>query len=411
MKKEQINDGADLLEREARVQKLAQKYAYRTESERLMPFFRLFSGLTLPIQALSALFASGGVLLLLSIFNNNFGLIFIIAVGALILLEFLKRLSYNEYNRQRNSTENISKSILIFCLTFAGLSVGSSYVGAPYAVEFFAAPPVLVDTSEINNNFDARVLASASYWSGLSASAKLRADDIHKKNNWLGVTVKGAREAEQNERKLITAFSDSLTRAASIIRTDQRSTVAAAIAENKERSGTNAGWVASLGWWLAGTSLLLELSLFLILFWCSDYEKRELSEGEFLINNSLKKHVTELKDKVNAVKDKIKDELKTVVTTGGSGSLTSNSMQIKQRKDKDKNEVKEELKEGPTDGQIDGPTGRQRSARIWVTIDGALQLCRPGDLRNHIRGNEKTENKTRAAELKTYLTKLENFKA
>jgi hypothetical protein len=344
---------------------------------------------------ISGLLAAGGVLLLTVHFSSNVQIIVIISIILLIILEALKRISYETFNRQRIAKENINNIVYFFMLLFGSLSVFSSYVGSEHTINFFAASPALIDTANINTQFKEKTALNAKYWNVLITQENKRAKQINQNNNWRGVTVRGARSTEQKAIKNAQNYKDSLLKYESIIKAEQRNAVATAQDENKETTKENKAFLKNFGGWLALASIFFEISLFLILFWCASYEDREIKEA-----------LTLIKDDRNEIKDETKDkEKKRVITPVNSDTLTplvANKIGFGKNKDK----VKDETKDTPKDGRIIGPTGKQRTARIYVPIDGELHLLRPSDIKNHIRGNKPDRQK----ELEKYLNELELYK-
>ena len=335
MNKEQINDEADLLAKKERLEKLEKKYKFRTEAERLKPFFKIFVGLSFLLQILSALFAAGGVLLLSGKFAHSFGLIVVITIILLLIVESFKRLSYNEFNRQRNSTEKMSNTTILFCIAAASLSVSSSYINAPYTISFFSAPPELVDTSQINNNFKQQLAANIGYWAKLNNESKKAAKELKEDQTsssgttyWHALGTLTEMKAQQN------GYKDSLVKYASVIQAANRLDINEAKTENKKRVKSSLSWVASFGSYSALASLGFEVTLFLLLLWCSNFEKREIKEAQTLTKGTVKSPLKTIKDKVKKV---VKDTLETTP----EASLVTNSMQFNQSKEESKEETKE----------------------------------------------------------------------
>jgi hypothetical protein len=392
MNKEQINDEADLLAKKERLEKLQKKYSFRTNSERLEPFYKMFIGLSFGLQILSAIFAAGGVLLLSAVFSKSFGVVIIATIALLLLLEAFKRISYDEYNRQRNSKEQISKTILIFCAVGASLSVCSSYLGAPHAIKFFSAEPDLIDIELIKENNSQKLAQNSAYWGKLGAEAERQAKLINENNNRRGVTRSRAVKAEQAQFNLIKNYKDSLVKYAAIIQAGERSEIQAAKNKNKELKSINKDWIVTFGNYSAFASLGFEVVLFLTLFWCSNFEKRELKEAKTLIKEPTKKAK-------RSIKDVIKEKVKNVSNDTPEASLVTNNIQIKQGKEESKGE--------PREGDIVPPVGKQKVPRIWVSLDDGerLELCRKSEINNHIRGNDPE----RAKHFEKYLIKLNNW--
>jgi hypothetical protein len=347
MDKEQINNNADESARAERARKLSKKYAYRTDAEELAPFYTFFGLLTIPLQIFSALFAAGGVFLFSNYFNDSFGLVVLATVGILVALEIGKRLSYTAFNKQRNSKkQSVSKTIVILCLLFACVSISSSYICAPYTVECLASAPALIDTAKINNDFEKRLAVNSQYWTKFSNESENVANEIHSKNNWHGVTSRTARPEVLAAIGRAGSYKDSLIKYSAVIAADQRTAIARAQIENEVTKQTNNNWVSSFGEWFAVASLFFELSLFLIFFWRSNYETRELKEIEYLIQDEPQTHV-------RTIKDQIKDKLKNVVKTDVPASLVTNKIGFH----KDENETKDEQRQTERTG------GRRRYSK------------------------------------------------
>jgi hypothetical protein len=263
-----------------------------------------------------------------------------------------------------------------------------------------ASAPALIDTAKINNDFEKRLAVNSQYWTKFSNESENVANEIHSKNNWHGVTSRTARPEVLAAIGRAGSYKDSLIKYSAVIAADQRTEIARAQIENEVTKQTNNNWVSSFGEWFAVASLFFELSLFLIFFWRSNYETRELKEIEYLIQDEPQTHV-------RTIKDQIKDKLKNVVKTDVPASLVTNKIGFHKDENETKDENKDKPKE-PADGVVIPKTGRQRTNRIWVSLDGGtrLKLCTPSMLRTYINGNDPD----RAEEFKKYLFNLENWK-
>lgn len=387
MDKRQINANADALFNSDRVQKIAKKYQYRTTAERLAPFRSLFVFFSYLLQVLSALLAAGGVLVLSQMFAASFVIVGGITVILLLLLEAAKRLSYDTLNTQRIAGEKINKAVLLFCVLFAGCSVLSSKLGAPYTVEFFAVAPSIADTSAIKAEAQIKATASAAYWQQLSNQAKAEADRIHAANNWRGVTSRNARPAQLAAVQRAAAYKDSLIKSAQIIQADLRQNIKKAEATHAEQLATFRAWRSSFAFWVAWLSVAFELSFFASLWFLANYDGRLLLE----FKASKEPIKDKVKDKVKRVKDTVKDTVKEAVFNSQDAAPIGFNKQ-------DKVQVK--------DGVIIPPVPPKKAPRVQIVIDGGkVKQYTLGGLRNLIKASKPE----RAAELSQYIKKLKNY--
>lgn len=395
MEKEQINNAADNLKKELRAKKLQKKYSFKTNAERMKPFADLFIFSSWFFQLLSGLLAAGGVLLLTTKFSNNFAFICAGTILFLFLLESFKRLSYLEFNRQRNSGENVGKTILLFCLIAAFFSVSSSYLGASHTVSFFAASPSLIDTDLIKKSYNSKIEKNKKSWNVLREKSLKKAQKIHEKNNWMGVTVRAARTNEQTEINRAGSYMDSLLKFESLINLNKNENVKKANLENEKIIINHEIWAATFGDYLAIISIFFELSLFIILFWCSDFEKRELEELN-LSNLNTKDKDKNLFKVTN--QDKEKENSKNVFLETSGAILAKRKVGFIQ----DKETIKEDIK----DGNIFIPKPPAKKPRICVQLlDGRLKNYTSGSLTNLINSSDLE----RAKQLKPYLIKLKKI--
>ena len=396
MDKRQINNAADALFNSERVQKIAQKYQFRTTAERLAPFRSLFVFSSYLLQVLSALLAAGGVLMLSRTFATSFAIVGGVSVLLLVLLEAAKRLSYDTLNTQRISGEPINKTVVFFCLIFAGCSVVSSKLGAPHTVEFFAVAPAKIDTAAINARFDLNEAAAVAYWQGKAEASLAEAEQIKSDANRRGVLRSLAVAPYTKAKAAAISAQDSLLKYSAIINADRRAAINQATLADVAAFNVFASWRGSFAVWLAWLSVAFEISFFCVLWFLANYDGRLLLEYKAAtaapVKDDIKTRLNTIKDEVkDAIKDTFKDEVKEPVFNSKDGAKIGFNRQ-------DKDEVK--------DGVIIQPVPPQKLPRVQIEIDGGkVKRYTAGGLKNLIRASKPE----RAAELIEYLKKLQNY--
>lgn len=393
MDKKRINRDADAIERQQRLEILRARYSYRTTSERLAPFRRLFTYLSYILQILSASLAAGGVLLLSKYFANSVFFVVGFTVVLLLALEAFKRRAYSEFNRQRVSGERVLFTIVLFCALSAGASVLSSKLGAPHLVEFLAVSPPPADIHKIKDDHAAEVASVTAYWRKMQAEADAHLADIKtaasRKNGSIRSHAVAAFGAASNRAG---RYQDSLAKYTAAVYVRQADAINKAEAEALQAEAVFVAWRSSFGFWVAWLSIGFEALFFALLYWLADFDARELNEIKAEFKDAPKENIKykALKTK-DATKDGIKDAIKDAAFNNQDAAQIGFNRQ-------NKDDIK--------DGVIIPPVPPKKAPRVQIVIDGGkVKQYTLGGLKNLINAS----TPERAAELAPYLKKLKNY--
>jgi len=294
---EEINKNLDYQVNEERIKRLELKQTPKTKIQRLRGFFILLVGIGVICQFISALLASSGVMYYLSTKLNDNGLVIsLTAIGLLLGLEVAKRFTLESYHHQRLDDKHINKITYLFIFGLGVLSVFSTYIGTPHAVEYFSAAPVLNDIKQIALDQNKLIDKDTSYWNSKKLEASAKALEVHNNNSWKGRTSREARPMVLEYQNTSNASQDSLNKALVLGQFVLSKTIEAATIENKSSITNHLVWCSSFGSALAIVSILLELLFFASMFWCEGFKRLEVKES---------KEVLKLQGKVNETpKDK-----------------------------------------------------------------------------------------------------------
>jgi hypothetical protein len=264
--------------RKRRAANLADKFKNKSYSETwqgvrlaalLSSFFiqaiTAFCALALPAYACKVLFGSWIV---------GFG------VGILLLgaFEVIKRMVTNNtiLSYYRKGTFPALGAVAV--LLFLAASVLSSYFGTPILVKEFAPMPAEVNESALKAHFDTLKSEAVAYWGAVKSDMQAKAVEIHKQNNWLGVTVKEARTAQLAIEAKATAAQDSLNNSLFQIGESERLTIEGnkafyqsdLIKAQRERD--------NVGGWFALVTLVFEGLFILCFIFLNHYDFHEACE-------------------------------------------------------------------------------------------------------------------------------------
>jgi len=188
---EQINRGM--------IERLSLQQRPKTKAERQKPIYYTMLLVGFFCQVVSFVLASSGVLfLLVENFNSSTGWVLIVlSIILLLLIEGLVFFALKGFHAERlYDKERNAVTFIVLIVSFC-FSTPLTYVGTPAAVSLFAANPVLIDLSKIDQTFESTIKADSAKFSEQITAATKQADDIHNKNSYKGKTSRKARAAEQ----------------------------------------------------------------------------------------------------------------------------------------------------------------------------------------------------------------------
>jgi len=382
-KHEEINKNLEYKINEERIKRLELKHTPKTKIQRIRGFFLLLVGIGFVCQFISALLASSGVMYYLSTKLNDNGLIIsLTAIGLLLGLEAAKRFTLESYHHQRLDDKHINKITYCFIFGLGVVSVFSTYIGTPHAVEFFSASPELVDIELLTLEQNEAIKKDTAYWNSKKVEALASALHIHTSNSWKGRTSRDARPMVLEYKNTSNAAQDSLNKSLVLGQSVLSKTIETAKTENKATLTNRLVWCKSFGSALAIVSILLELLFFISMFWCEGFKRLEVAEAKEVLKLQSKGVESPKVKEASRDKDTVKElNTNTLTPIGFNQPLTALNAK---------------------EGQIVKGQGAKADRVAVMKKDGTLKLYTKGALDNLI----KVSSTERGKELETLKNKL-----
>ena len=297
MNHHQINEetkiSIDLKKHEAR----KRKFAPKTKAQRLKGTFYILSAVWLLCQFCSAALASTGVLHYAATkFNNNGFLIVSFAVVVLVFLEFsFNKLNQDLHSQLHDDKEGINPITCILIAVFGLFYIGSTFVGTPYAVQFFAASPNYNNIKQIELDHNNRIKQDTTTASKRIAEASKVATSF--------LVSHGTKDSKSEKWVIRWGYSEALNNRISKVDTLQAAKdillsklIAAKEAqlhkaqqENKELKAKHFAWCNSFGQNLSFFSIFFVLCFLLSFAWCSWFVRFEMEENGSILKESDKR--------------------------------------------------------------------------------------------------------------------------
>jgi len=177
----------------------------------------------------------------------------------MFIFEYIKRTIVNNTVLTYFQGKGISIVGSLAVLAVLCLSVASSGIGTPILVENFAPMPDKPLENEVIRKYEAAKDSTKAYWSEVEKSALLAAKEVHSKNNWKGVTVRGARATVLGFKDQAKAAKDSLTKALSFLTAKQDAELTKLWDSYELDTDKRTAQKANVGFWLMWVTLFLEL--------------------------------------------------------------------------------------------------------------------------------------------------------
>ena len=271
---------------QTQLNRLASTYQQKTATQRNEPLFKLATGSTYFLQALSVILALGAPVALADRMPKIAILAFAVGVVTLVLLEIGKRLSLDALNVSRLADSRMSKAAAVGMVLCTALSMGLSFFGAPVVISKFTTHEPLSDTAAINAGFDSKQAAALAPLLAsqkriindlnlhttagkkydkrlkrvrLSSSSKLQIRDLNKQLGKIETAIQRAKAGNDALRveALAAASKDN-----------------AIILSNYNQFNTSFGGFASLA------AILLDFALFGLFFFTHSHSYNKLKESE-----------------------------------------------------------------------------------------------------------------------------------
>lgn len=275
--------------KEQRERLLKEKFSPKTYSQNWEGLRALILPSAYLIQILTAALAVAVPAYCVKVLSGSWALGF--ALGGVILLTFeaVKRLLVNNTALSYFKTKRLSFAGVLSVIIVVGLSVASSGFGTPILVREFSPGPPPVKEAEIVARFDSLRAAAGVYWLDVKKEALSKAAEVHKQNNWRGVTVKAARSTKLGLERQAAAARDSLSSSLSSIALQEAEALSKAEAAFLLAAEKREAEKALIGAGLALFTLFLELCFLLCYTWLNYYDYRQAIEEGLLTFKSYHK--------------------------------------------------------------------------------------------------------------------------
>ena len=300
---EQINRGM--------IERLSMQQRPKTKAERQKPVYYTMLLIGFFCQVVSFVLASSGVLfLLVENFNSSTGWVLIVlSVVLLLLIESFVFVMLRAYHAERLDDGKVNKSTFVLLLFSFSISTPLTYVGTPAAVSLFAANPVLIDLSEIDQTFESTIKADNAEFSEQIAAATKQADDIHNKNSYKGKTSRKARATEQAYISQKLRLENALIDKTAQTQGERKQALKQATIENDRRQAEHVAFCSSFGFWLAWVTVGAMLVLFGVKWYCESWKRLFVIEGRIKLeqtnpNQSEQDNIIRIQPKPNKTEQK-----------------------------------------------------------------------------------------------------------
>jgi len=370
-----------------RLKRLKKKQRYKTVVEEERPLYHTARFFSVLIQFCTAFLASCGMAAFLGGITKDKTTILFITVLALFIIEGVIRASGSSTIRNTIKKEDdgsvrpVKYNVLIALIAFTAISIFTTYAGSDATVQYFAISPDYTVIDSIEEKYSNLIALDNKKWNDKSLYFINEAKEIHKKNNWKGVTVSAAQEVVANNKADANSMLDSLTKHESILLRAKNTAIKEAKDNNKELLSRHEKDKVFYTKSLKYVSIVSYILLFILLYFIEQHEIRETDDLEEQLKG--------------------KDSIKNPTTVDEVEELKKKLEEYKEDIEKDVEDNKEYK-----DGDIKTFEGSTKVNRIIVKLDdGSLKEYKASELRNWIKN---TTGKERKKELQTYLKKLQD---
>jgi hypothetical protein len=261
---------------------LRDKYKNKEYSKKWKPLRISSNPTTIGIQAITSLLACALPAWLIQVITGSWYTGFLLGGIVMFVIEYWKRYIVNHATigiiKAKYGIDKFPVSTTFAALLFLGVSMASSGIGTPILVENFAPMPVQPSQEAIKTPYADRKSQAVQYWQEVKESALSKAKEVHSKNNWKGVTVKGARSSVLAYEMQAKASTDSLNAALAKIEAEQSAALSKANEDYITSTSKRTTQKSSVGYWLMFVTLFLELCFIGCYAWLNYYDFREAAE-------------------------------------------------------------------------------------------------------------------------------------
>lgn len=376
----------------------------KTKIQREKKVFWIFTGIWIFCQIISALLAATGFHYLATMYiQGDPFLVGSVVLGLSIALEVI----FNELNKARanqkyddeTTVSLVIRNSILICLVVYG---GTSFIGSPYTVTFWAAPPAYNDIEGITKTHDDIIKKDTLYYKGQVYLAQSSADAFkfsHGKRDCKDVDKCPwrLRTSALKPHAAMLGKVDSIGAIAGMsftgLKADKKAALKEAKEENKIMKANHVAWCGSFGWGMSFVSVLC-IGIFLVTYdWAQSYKRKEIIDNDKIIKKQAEAEA-KTKAQEKAEIEKLKAEAPKVEVKGkgeGNPKVVVNeplsSMQFATSNHKE--------------GDIDEGEGRKHD-KVYCKIGGKLELCTYGRINGLIAAQEETpKGLIRKAHLRT----------
>lgn len=358
-----------------RIERLQQKAQPKTPIEIERPYYKFVYYTCFFLQLLTFLLALGIVVFAKEELNKYAALLLIAMFVATEPVKFYLNKYYNEQKLYQDYTPKIAP-VLMFAV--AVWSVGTSFIGTPYAVKYAVKAPQLIHIDSLQMQLNNKLTTDTAFWSNKAHQAKADATAYFSKRSWKGKLRSEDNKVYKSLLSVETKYKDSLTTSQAAAITFTQSELTKAEQANNQTLLQHDLFCNRIGIFAAIACLFLELLTFLGIKYWNNFEKRELQEHE-----GISELIAEPKPKKPAKPKPINLEvLSPAAVMNKANKIGFN-------------------KNGH--GDIIKGTGRKKDRILYQKSDGSLKAYTLGEFDNLIRA-AKTESKKE--ELNQLRTKL-----
>ena len=378
--------------KEKRLQNLAKKQAEKSKIDQERPTYYFMLVASKVIQLLTALLASCGFYAFLNDFIDNSTVILIVCIIALAWMERTISKNFSNISINRLLGRDQHFTIIAMSVFLVALSVASTYLGTESTISFYKKKPVLHNLELIAAKYDTIQSDNTKDWTAKATVFLAAAEDIHKKNNWRGVTSRSARASVLANKESAKNMQDSLIKYQAIIATKKDKAIQQAEQDNTIMLQKHETMVKKYSSIFEVVSLFGYILLFVFIYFIEEYEIREKKDLEL-----------SLKGKEEPLNEPIKEESIKYEERGKEG--------IKKGA-KDEKTIQFQYADAKyKDWDIQHFNNPNKKPRIYVALKdsngnltGKVKDYKASELKGLIKSNKGV----RSTELKQYLKKLEN---
>ncbi len=150
---------------------------------------------------------------------------FVVGAAFLIAFETVKRVMSNNAALSYYKKGAVSVLGALGVISVIAASVAWSYFGTPILVREFSPMPAEPNYQAIIAHFDSLKADAKAYWNAVKTGYLLKANDVHRRNNWKGVTTRDARATQLEMERKAAEAQDSLNKALVVIHAKQAETI------------------------------------------------------------------------------------------------------------------------------------------------------------------------------------------